>query len=461
MTPQLSPFARELPHSLEAEEYLLSCCFIDGAHTLGLALAAKLTPLAFYAAANMKIFAQIMDMHATGKPIDLSVLAEELKAAGKLNDIGGYPYLMQISSKIPTTAQAPYFVQKVRELYFLRRVIAGAAAVTETAYDAGQIEAVPRLVGRLSEICADTADTDEPAWPQVVADALKRAELIIARDPEAMAGLLPWPWPVADKRFKPIAKGELVVIAARPSVGKSSLARALCLFAAVNRKEVLFGTLEDSPQSVANQAAAAASGVCYSEIANAHPKEQAEFLEAMRGLSMPNFHVFSRDNTMAAISSRARALHAKKPLDLVAIDQLSHVADSDPTGRENKASAVGRVTRGAKRMAVELQVPVLLMVQLNRESAKTGEEPKLHHLRDSGEIEQDADRVIFLHRPDTDPITGVNQAANEDADDLPTFYVNAIQAKGRSVGAGQLVSFYFKRKTASFTPAARVEPDKF
>ncbi len=104
---------------------------------------------------------------------------------------------------------------------------------------------------------------------------------------------------------------------------------------------------------------------------------------------------------------------------------------------------------------MELQIPVLLMVQLNRESAKGNEEPRLHHLRDSGEIEQDADRVVFLHRPNEDPLTGADQSASEDADDRPQFFVNALQAKGRNVGAGQVVSFYFRRKTASFTPAQK------
>ncbi len=132
--PSAGLFGRELPHSLEAEEYLLSCCFIDGEETLARCEAEKLTAADFFAPANQKIFARLLEMRRRGLPIELSVLAEELKAEGKLDEIGGYRYLMQVSSKIPTTAQTGYFVERVQDLAQRREIIQTAGGVVERAF---------------------------------------------------------------------------------------------------------------------------------------------------------------------------------------------------------------------------------------------------------------------------------------------------------------------------------------
>jgi len=452
-------FGRELPHSLEAEEYLLSCCFIDGAETMGRCLAERLAPDAFFAPANQKIYAQLVDMHGRGLPFDLNVLAEEMKASGRLEEIGGYPYLMQVSSKIPTTAQAGYFIERVSSLHLMRRMILTASGIVERAYNPGEDvdEFMEQATAAMLKLGHERVgeNTDKP-WPAVVAEAAAHAERAIARTPEAVGETLDWPWPSLSRAFKPLARGELAVIAARPSIGKSSFARALVEFHAIAGRNVLVESMEMTGQEIALALASARSGIGFTGLADRHVAEQAEFLAAVRAQARPNLHVFTRDHSLAAIVARAKAIHAGSPLDLIVVDYLGLIADCQSSQRENKTDAIGRVTKALKRLAGELNCVVVLLAQLSRLSATDkNREPGLTDLRDSGNIEEDASRVVFLHRPSEDPLTKQEQTSSKDAEDRPRYFVNAIQGKGRNVGDGQVFSFYFQRATTRFSPAER------
>ena len=140
-----------MPHSIEAEEYLLSCCLLDGADVVSRCLEARIRPESFYLAAHGIIFERLLDLYNRQKPIEVSVLAEELKTARQLDEIGGYAFLTQVSSRIPTTAQASYFIEKVRELNLLREIIrAGTGAVEECYNFTGGIdEFVDQVEARL------------------------------------------------------------------------------------------------------------------------------------------------------------------------------------------------------------------------------------------------------------------------------------------------------------------------
>lgn len=122
------------PHSIEAEEYLLACCLLDGNDTIARCLEGKLAPVAFYSPANRLVYEKLVELYNKGTPIDLAVLAEELKTSQQLEEIGGYAFLTQISGRIPTTAQAGYFIEKVRELHLLRELIKTATSAVESCY---------------------------------------------------------------------------------------------------------------------------------------------------------------------------------------------------------------------------------------------------------------------------------------------------------------------------------------
>lgn len=456
-SPHRSNTLREPPHSLEAEQYLLSCCFVDGAETLARCLAAGVGANSFYSVPNQKVFAHVQDLHARGLPVTTHGLAVALQASGQLAEIGGFPYIAQISDKMPTTAEAAAFAERVANLALLRHAIAQAAALTEAAFAAnadGQA-VVQETIARLSSIASGAQTRRAPTWPEIVASATTTAEGIIAGRPEIAAQSLSWPWPIADRAFMPMRRGELVILAARPSVGKSSLLRQIVVPHAARGAQVLLLSMEMRGEEIAWQAAASASGVPFSQLANVHPAEQKAYLDTLRGMGWPSLHVFDQDFSVSALATRVRAITARAPLDLLAIDYLGLFADCEASRQDTKAAAIGRVTKALKRLANETNVPIVLLAQLNRDSAKLNREPTLTDLRDSGDIEQDADRVLFLHRPDVDPLTSKNQSANEDATDRPRDFVNLIQAKGRNVGQGQILSLYFQRATTTFTPAIR------
>ncbi len=158
---------RVLPHSLEAEEHLLSCCFLDGADVISKSIDARIRPESFYERKHGAIFRVLLDLYEAKKPTEISVVAEELRATGKLDDIGGFPRLAQISSRIPTTAQAGYFIERVREQAVLREIIRSATVAVEDCYGfSGGIEDFAESVASRLKSAADGAAAPDAiaAW---------------------------------------------------------------------------------------------------------------------------------------------------------------------------------------------------------------------------------------------------------------------------------------------------------
>jgi replicative DNA helicase len=225
---------------------------------------------------------------------------------------------------------------------------------------------------------------------------------------------------------------------------------------------VFFVSLEVKPDNVAMQFAATLSKVGVRRLSNAHRLDQKNFQDALTSLRGLSITVSDSHRSLASICAKARALHASRPLDLIVVDYLGLVEDCDrPNKGETKTSAIGRVTKGFKRLAMDLDCVVLVAAQLNRTSVtdkRSDDEhhrvPRLSDLRDSGDIEQDADKVIFIHRPDEDP-DAANAPQNDTSNpsEFPSFFVNLIQAKGRDDGTGTK-SMRFIRETASFMPRA-------
>ena len=448
---------RQPPHSIEAEEHLLSCILLDGAEVLSRCLSAGIKPTSFYAAANGVIFERCTTMLAEGKPIEAAAVTEELRTAKQLDQIGGYAFIAQVSSRVPTTAHAKYFIDKVVELHQLRELIRGANRLEEECYSyegGGVGECVRKPITDLLGLASGGDGQQAREFSEVIKDVEQRVRTFIETGMEPAGNTLSFGWEKADKAFSPMERGELVILAGRPSIGKSSVMRAIVTDASQKGANVLVESLEVRPDQIALQTAATISGVTYKKLPTAHPKEQSAFLAALRGLALPNLHVFSCDRSLAAVIARAKATHAIKPLDLLTIDYLGFVDDCTPSRGETVSQAVGAVTKGLKALATELNCVVVVLAQLNRSSMIDGNrEPRLSDLRDSGNIEQDADRVLFVHRPDEDKMSGLGQKDTDGVEDRPAFYQELIQAKGRNVGTG-IASFYFTRATTTFRPCA-------
>ena len=456
--------SRELPHSLDAESFLLSTALIDGASVITKCIASNIGTESFLDAKNGALWATLRDMYAQNLPFSIDVLAEELRRSGRLDAVGGYSGIAEITGKTTTTAQAAYFIEKVRHYAQLRSLIRASSALVEMCYDYKGDELVADI-GPQVESLGNVLRNQEHArtWFDVVDEAKRITQARMSGIKEASAGIeASWGFADLDRNFCPMEPGELVVLAARTSTGKSSLMRQIVLANAMAGAPVLVESLEVTDTEAAINLAANHSGIpSRKNLHDLHPQDKADLLSSFDALKVPAFQVCHQDKTLAEIKARAKAFKDKHGLKMLAVDFLGLVHDAKyPLRGERIDQAIGRVTGDLKQFAVQEGIVVLLLAQLNRGVEKDNQSsprrPVLSDLRDSGRIEEDANRVILLHRPAEYSIGGV-QRTQKDTDDIeetPRFYVEVIQAKGRNHGTG-MVGLSFDRKTATFRQLSR------
>lgn len=444
---------RQPPHSLPAEEAVLSCCLMDGAVSLSNCLNAGLKSEHFYNAHNGAIFAKLEEMLATGKTVELSVLMTELQAVNQLSEIGGMPYLLKISGSQATTISLTDHIERIVNLATLRKVILEAGRLTEKCYgfSGDMSDTLDSSVSKLISLASGGTQTEESNWDGLVSQSEAILESIIEHKGLPANMIIPFPWPEMNEAFNPMQRGQLTILAARPSVGKSSMAVQMAVETARNALKTYFVTLEVGPERIPLQIASKLKRIGLKQVATAHHKDQDELRQALKGLRGLGFTVSRRDRSCARILGRAMALHAKDQLDLLVVDHGLLVEDIASSKRDELLANISRFTKSLKRIAGDLNVAVLLLWQLNRSSAKEGNrEPNLTDLKECGSLEEDADKVIFLHRPNMTS-DGIEQKETASVRDQPRWQVNAIQAKGRDDGTAFL-PMSFERQCAAFTP---------
>lgn len=410
----------------------------------------------FWTASHRIIFQRMVAMLGAGKSLDVGVLAQELTANRELESIGGLQFLSELSSAVPTTAGLKDYLHRVRDLFVVRSVLKEGLNLVDGCKSyrgEGLSELLDGPVGRILSLTAASDAKDEPRWPLIVSEALKAAETIIKARELPPETIVRWPWKEMDYLFEPMQRGQLVVLGARPSVGKSSLARQIISHAANNGVKVYLDTLEVRPLQVALQIAAEVSGVGLRDLARAHPGDQNLFKQKLSDLEKAGIVPSSRDRSLARVVARLKALHASGKVDLAVIDHGGLLEDVALAGsKDEKMQGIGRITKTLKLLAGELNIVIILVWQLNRLSAnEQNREPRMSDLRDSGSLEEDADKVILIHRPSEDPKSGKAQPEASDKDEIPSFFQNVIQAKGRDDGTS-LMSFRFVRRITKFVP---------
>jgi replicative DNA helicase len=397
---------RSPPHSIEAEEYLLSCFLIDGNDTIARCLEGKLGPSAFYAPANRIIFEKLIDLYNRGAPIDLAVLSEDLKTTQQLEQVGGYAYLTQISGRIPTTAQAPYFIEKIRELFLLRELIKVASTAVENCYNyqGGLEEFIDKTEQELFAVTQDRISDAAKSMKGPVTEAMGVITKMMMKKGE-LTGVSSGFKDLDEYTFG-FQRQEMIILAARPSMGKTSLALNFAEAAAMPKRgqgvTTLVFSLEMSAAQLALRMLCSRARVnmklLRDGLLSKHGDEQQRLLQvADEFTKSPIFLDDSSHLSIMELRAKARRLHARSPLGFIVVDYLQLLAPTDSkTPREQQ---VAEMSRGLKALAKELNVPVLVLSQLNRSAEKENRTPKLSDLRESGSIEQDADVVLMLARP--------------------------------------------------------------
>lgn len=443
----------DLTTSHDDELRLLGCVMADGATSYAKAVTAGVTLATFDDMRNALVWQTVETLAADGKPIDEVAVASALQAAGRMDRVG-WPHITEIVKSVPTTLQAALYIEHVRNAEIRRNVARHSAQLADLCRNQPEADLGTLLDPQVARIMATMAgmNGDEDAsWAEVVTRAEAQLEEMLATNGAPQKKAICWPWRRMDDVFAPMQRGQLIIAAARPSVGKSSLARPIALHAAAAGQHVYFVTLEVNPERVPLQMAASLAHLGLREAPRAHVADQNDLRKALRSLKDLGITISRRDSSLARVLGRAHALRAQGKLDLLVIDH-GLLLDDVARARDHKDQiiAISRVTKALKRLAGELDIAVLLLWQLNRDSAKDGREPNLADLRGAGSLEEDADKVLFIHRPDKTP-DGNPQSESTSVHDAPHFFQNVIQAKGRDDGTGFL-SFLFKRSTATFAP---------
>ncbi len=397
---------RTLPHSIEAEEYLLSCCFLDGLDVVARCLENRLMPASFHVPAHRTVFEKLIELYNRQAPIDIAVVAEELKAGRQLDEIGGYAFLTQITNRIPTTAQANYFISKVREQALLRELIRASTGTIEQCYEfSGEIDQFVDTIeqqlfavtqNRTSESARHIKDPTREAMNVITKMMMKKGELTGV--PSGFKDL--------DQLTFGFQRQEMIVLAARPSMGKTSLALNFAEAAAMPRRgeavTVMVFSLEMGSSQLALRMLCSRARVnmklLRDGLLSKNGAEQQELVKAADEFTKaPIFIDDSSHLTIMELRAKARRLSSRHKLGLIVVDYLQLIAPTDPkTPREQQ---VAEISRGLKGLAKELDVPVIVLSQLNRSAEKENRTPRLSDLRESGSIEQDADVVLMLARP--------------------------------------------------------------
>jgi len=359
----------------------------------------------FYKPAHETIYQAILDVYAKGEPADPITIAAELTKRGEINKVGGAAYLHTLVQTVPTAANAEYYAEIVHERAVLRRLVEAGTRITQMGYAAD--DDVDEIVNRAqAEIYAVTEQrTSEDYLPlgDIMEGALDEIEAIGSRSGE-MTGV-PTGFTDFDALTNGLHPGQMIVIAARPAMGKSTLALDFARAAAIkhNLPSVIF-SLEMGRNEIAMRLLSAEARVALHHMRSGTMTDEdwTRLARRMPDVSAAPLYIDDSPNlSMMEIRAKCRRLKQRNDLRLVVIDYLQLMQSGGSKRAESRQQEVSDMSRNLKLLAKELEIPVIALSQLNRgPEQRTDKKPMVSDLRESGSIEQDADMVILLHRED-------------------------------------------------------------
>ncbi|MFO7153895.1 MAG: replicative DNA helicase [Caldicoprobacter oshimai] len=396
------------PHNLEAEQSVLGSMLID-AEAVSVA-AGSLKAEDFYSEAHKEIFEAMLNLYDRGEPVDLVTVVEELRQRGTLEGVGGAAYISDLSVAVPSTANLKYYIQIVEEKSILRQLIAASNEIIRDSYEAQEeLDIIlDRAEKRIFEISQrQTTNYFEPIKNILLETYAKIEEL--SKKKGGIIGL-PTGFHEFDQKTSGLHPSDLILVAARPSMGKTSFVLNIAQYVALRQKvPVAIFSLEMSKEQLVQRMLSSEANVELQKIRTGDLSEE-DWLKLVRAAGPLSQAPIYIDDTgglsVMEIRSKARRLKMEKGLGLLVIDYLQLMSGR---GRaENRQQEISEISRSLKALARELKVPVIALSQLSRApETRTQHRPMLSDLRESGAIEQDADLVVFIYRdeyynPDTD-----------------------------------------------------------
>lgn len=428
------------PQNLEAEMALLGSIMLRPEALFD--ITDIVTADSFYSEKHRVIFETMMELFSKRSPIDLLSVSTRLKEKGWLDQIGGNTYLTEIVNVVPSSSNVLYYAQIVQRKHMMRRLIDAADHIAQIGYD--EAKELEEMLDNAEKKLFDVTNFNTSHKFVPIKDELHEAWERLDRlhsDNQGLRGI-PTGFADIDSKLSGFQKSDLIILAARPSMGKTSLALDIARQTAVNHDTpVGIFSLEMSSQQLVDRMLAAQSNVDAWKLRTGRLSRQDDFQAIRESLDKLNKAPIYIDdqpgNNILKMRSIARRLKNEKGLGLIVVDYLQLMVPTQ-TKNDNVVQQVTEISRSLKNLARELDIPVLALSQLSRAVEQRGGRPRLSDLRDSGSIEQDADVVMFIHREDK----------YKDEGDK-TNIAEILIEKHRNGETGK-VDLYFNEKKATF-----------
>jgi replicative DNA helicase len=406
---------RPQPHNLQAEQAVLGAMLKEPETCIGLVIEEFDSDEVFYSQVHREIFNTIRSLHDSAQnSCDAISVAHELNKREKLEEVGGEVFLYELTETLPTTANLENWCRIIKDLSTLRKMINACANSITQCYDPEMnvADLVDQIEQDIFQIRHSDTKTDIIDIKDGIIESFEYIQKVLRKEiqPAISTG-----YPDLDRLVTGFKPGEMFVLAARPSIGKTSFALNLLHKVALEQKvPVAFFSLEMTGEQLIRRMLCTEAKVSESSFYDNsfRPTDMQKITQAVQALSEMKFFIDPTPGiTISELRSKARRLKQQHDIQLIAIDYLQIMHGSQSARQENRQQEVAEISGGIKQLAKELNVPILILAQLNREIEKgvgASAQPRLSHLRESGSIEQDADVVAFLHRDRDEAKDGAN-----------------------------------------------------
>lgn len=428
------------PQSISSEQAVLGSIMLrkDAMHEVE----DVITPDSFYAEKHKLIFQAMLDLAGKNEPIDMLSLSTKLKDQKLLERVGGNQYLAEIVNTVPSSANVKHYANIVQKKYVLRSLIEAGDYVASIAFednDEHMDDILDLAEKRIFSVVSSPKNQKFTSLKDALPEAFERLEKL--HENKGMLRGLPTGFKDLDTMLSGLQNSDLIILAARPSMGKTTLALDMArMSATTHEKSILIFSLEMSSQQLVDRMLSAESRVNAWNLRTGRLSSDREFSQLRDSLDkLSKAKIFIDDqpgNSIVRMKALARRLKAEKGLDLIVVDYLQLMTTSK--NHDSMVNQVTEISRSLKSLAKELDVPVLALSQLSRAVESRGGKPRLSDLRDSGSIEQDADVVMFIHREDW----GKDESEK-------TNIAEILIEKHRNGPTGK-VDLYFDAKTTTF-----------
>jgi replicative DNA helicase len=391
------------PQSSESEMAVLGAIMVrpDAIHEI----IDIVRPHAFYADRHRLIYETMLELHSSGKPIDILSLANRLKEKKMLDQVGGKSYIVELSESVPSSANVKHYGEIVQKKSLMRGLIKASETIGQLGYD--EMRHIDELMDEAEKRIFEVTNISTTQSFVPIKDSLAETWDRIERLSNSDGGLrgVPTGFKALDNKLAGLQASDLIILAARPSVGKTSFALELARQAAVNHGiPVGIFSLEMGAQQLIDRMLSSQARIDLWRLRTGKVKDADDFdriRDALDILSKAPIYIDDEPGkTVLSMRAVARRLKSEKNLGLIIVDYLQLATPSLTRASDNMVQQVTEISRSLKGLARELNVPVLALSQLSRAVESRGGKPRLSDLRDSGSIEQDADVVMFIHRED-------------------------------------------------------------